>query len=129
MDGFSFPPGKPGFALVQRHSFPLTRADAYSSLWRTLDGGLRWTRVFFEQYPQGRWFSGPYTLGNLTLVFVSTGKKGSVLYSRNDGESWSRAPLPIPLSGCFERQRSLTCMAGSKGFRIATLSTDAVRAR
>lgn len=122
VDGLTFPPGKPGFALVQRHSFPLTRADAYASLWRTPDGGVRWKQVFFERYAPGRWFNGPYALGNLTLVFVSTGKKGSVLFSQNDGESWSRVPLPTPLSGCFERQGSLTCMAGSEGFRTATLT-------
>lgn len=132
VDGFAFASGKPGFALVQRHSFPLTKTDGYASIWRTPDGGDHWTRVFFERHasegPQASWFSGPYKLGGLTLVFVRTGVSGSVLYSRNDGNSWSRAPLGVPLSGCFARRRSLICMAGLKGFRIATL-TNAAAAR
>jgi photosystem II stability/assembly factor-like uncharacterized protein len=126
VDGLAFRPDKSGFALVQRHSFPLTRTDGYASLWRTPDGGEHWTKVFFESHPadgpQARWLNGPYVLGDLTLVFVSGDSHDSVLYSRNDGESWSSAPLPTRLSGCFAGQRSLTCMAGSKGFRIAILT-------
>jgi hypothetical protein len=133
VDGLSFPPGKPGFALVQRHSFPLTGADGYASLWRTPDGGGHWARVFFERYPsegpQRQWLTGPYALGDLILVFATIGRNGSVLYSRNNGESWSRVPLP-PLSGCFSRRHSLTCTVGPKGFRIATLtSTTPAHAR
>jgi photosystem II stability/assembly factor-like uncharacterized protein len=129
VDGLVFPKGKPGFALVQRHSFPLTPADGYASIWRTRDGGAHWTRVFFELHPadgpEAQWFTGPYALGDLTLVFVSTATGGSVLYSRNDGESWSRAPLPAALSGCFAERDSLTCTVGSKAFQIATLTIRA----
>jgi photosystem II stability/assembly factor-like uncharacterized protein len=134
VDGLAFPPKKPGFALVQRHSFPLKRTDGYASLWRTPDGGRHWTRVFFERHasqgPEARWFNGPYALGDLTLVFVATGTRGTVLYSRNNGENWSHASLPEPLAGCFAGPHSLTCMAGSKGFRSAVLTnTTGARAR
>ena len=129
VDGLVFPRGKPGFALIQRHSFPLTPTDGYASIWRTPDGGAHWTRVFFERHPadgpQGQWFTGPYTLGDLTLVFVQTGTSGSVLYSLNDGENWSRLPLPTSLSGCFAGRGALICTAGSKGFRTAILTTRA----
>jgi photosystem II stability/assembly factor-like uncharacterized protein len=126
VDGFAFASSKRGFALVQRHSFPLTETDGYASLWRTQDGGRRWTRVFFQSYPsegpQARWFTGPFVLGHLVLAFVNEGTRGSVLYSRDDGEKWSRARLPAPLSGCYTGRRSLTCNVGSKGFRTATVS-------
>lgn len=126
VDGLAFPAGKPGFALVVRHSFPLAPTDGYASMWRTRDGGRGWSRVFFERYPhdeaQVRWFSGPYALGDLILAFESTDTTGAVLYSRDEGESWSRAPLPAPLSGCFETPRTLTCTVGPTGFRMATLT-------
>jgi photosystem II stability/assembly factor-like uncharacterized protein len=129
IDGIAFSSSKLGFALVQRHSFPLTKTDGYASVWRTNDSGEHWTRVFFERHPTGTWFAGPYVLGELTLIFVSTGTSGSVLYSRDKGESWSRASLTMPLSGCFAGLLSLTCTAGSKGFRIATLISSSVPSR
>ncbi len=128
VDGLAIPPGKPGFALIQRHSFPLAKTDGYASLWRTPDGGVHWAQILFERHPsegpQAPWFTGPYVLGDLTFVFIRTGISGSILYSRNQGVSWSRAPLPTPLSGCFGRRGSLACKAGSEGFRIATLTIN-----
>jgi len=127
VDGLAFAPGKPGFALVQRHTFPLTKADGYASVWRTVDGGRDWQRVFLDRYPEtAKWFDGPYVLGDLTLVFVKGGTSASVAYSRDAGQSWSTASLPTQLSGCFARGRALTCTAGSKGFRVATLTSKPV---
>jgi photosystem II stability/assembly factor-like uncharacterized protein len=126
VDGFTFRPDGRGFALVQRHSFMAGDSQGYASIWRTPDGGRSWSRVFFERYieavEEGAWFRGPYGLGRFTLVFEEKGEKGWVLYSPDGGETWSRATLPVPLTGCFERVDALVCAVDGPGLRVATLT-------
>ena len=126
VDGFTFPPDRPGFALVRRHSFLSGDTEGYVSIWRTADAGRSWSRVFLDRYvepvEEGRGFSGPYSLGGFTLVFEQEKRRGSVLYSRGSGETWSRAALPAPLSGCFERLGALVCAVDGPAFGVATLT-------
>jgi hypothetical protein len=123
VDGLAFRSGKPGFALVQRHSFPLTKMDGYASLWRSPDNGEHWTRVFFEGHPsdgpQSTWFTGPYMLTKRWGKLVACAASDTALRLLQN-------PALADLRGRLKRvpdrhpdqaphcQRTLICSAGQR---------------
>jgi len=120
--------------LGVKRSFKNGDTQGEARAWRTADGGRTWRQTYESRHAQmldDRFisFAGPFALGaGLIVLFKDTGDgRGQALYTSDQGQHWSAAPLPRPMASCAPAQAAtrpaLACAAGIyPGFWLATVT-------
>lgn len=110
---------------ISKHLFDAKDDKGVAALWRTTDQGANWSEVYRQESP-GKFLllSGPYRLADMIIVL----EEASVIYSRDDGRTWSSLPLKFQVGGCYSQAAALICSAGKPGgFSQAVIKVAADR--
>jgi photosystem II stability/assembly factor-like uncharacterized protein len=127
--------------LGVQHSFGLHDTQGEARVWRTADGGHRWGEVYRSHWPvdlgepvpgsAGTFlsapavaFTGPFVLGKFIVLFKDTqDSTGELLYTSDQGQHWSSAPLHHFITGCAQAPSALVCAANTyPDFGLATIT-------